>query len=205
MKGTLQTARGTRSEAIQLTDAIKDDLRALTQTFWDVGDKLRRVREQALFRALAYDTFEAYVEAELGVQIRQALKMLRVVRVYARGDAAAIGLERSTALIRLCNARGGKLDPGELVRTNAEIAPGVTILAATVDQIDEAARAAKKARALKRGRAEGVRRQVREDKATIAHLRQLLVGAGLPRVRITLRGDEAHIVVPRSRIQRPND
>ena len=204
MKAT-PLARSTRSEAIALTDAIKDDLRAMAQTFWDIGDKLRRVRERALFRALAYESFEAYVEAELGVQIRQALKMLRVVRTYARGDAAAIGLERSAALIRLCNARGGKLDPGELVRANAEIVPGVAVLAATVDQIDEAARVAKKARALKRGRAEGARRQAREDKAALARLRELLKGAGLARLQITLKGDEAHIVVPRSRLKRLGD
>lgn len=192
--------RAARSEAIALTDAIKTGLRTVAQTFWDIGDNLRRVRERSLYRALAYESFDAYVRSELGVQVRQALKMLRVVRSYTRSDASEIGLERSAALIRLCHARGGGTEPGEVIRANAEIAPGIPVRSATVDQIDAAARAAKHAHAIRLGRAPAARQTAREERAEVSRLRKTLAAAGFPRAKITLRGTDAHVVLPRARI-----
>ena len=191
-----------RHDALELVHAIQSDLHQLGSLFWDVGASLRKLRADRGFRALGYETFDACIEAELGLGLRQAEKMMAVVHWFARADASVIGLERSVALIAYSRAVGGEAEPGRLIRDNAPIA-GIPVRQAATRHIQQAAREARLERQRTKGRSPAEREAARREKAVIAHVREVLGGVKLGRAqKVVVSGSSVVVHLSLAAIER---
>lgn len=183
-----------RARAKALTAEIVADLQIITRTFWDIGARLEEVRDGQLFRALGYETFVDYIDAELGVEATQAYKMVRIVKSYVRGDAELIGLERAAALIRY--ARHAGVDPGLIVRENRAVGDK-PVRDATVREITVAANDASAEKRKAASRSPRVREKNKETRVLADGLRGLLLKGGIRGARVTADRDDLIIRVPR--------
>lgn len=175
-----------RREVLGLLREIREDLGALARTFWEIGVKARRLRDEKGHAALGYASFDECVEAELGVSMRQLRKMLAVVHWFGREDATAIGFERAAALITY--SRVVDVDPGTIVREDAPV-DGVPVSQASVRHIKQAALTARKERRA-HSRTAAAKAVAREEKALVAHVRQAIGQAALGRGHVTIVGKE---------------
>jgi hypothetical protein len=181
--------RMTRGEVIALTDAIRDDLDALAQTFWDIGAKLARIKQGALYEVLGYATFHEYAVGEFRVKLRQVEKMMTIARAYGRTDAVELGIERSAALLGYARALRPAIDPGELVRGDARVGDR-PLSACTVADILVATEALKANVRAKIAARPGARADARDAKALARAVREYAQAIDLGRAKVTVRGDE---------------
>jgi hypothetical protein len=186
-----------RHACVTLLREIREQLAGIAESFWEIGDRLRRIRDGRLFAALGYDHFEPFLQGEVPAIANQAEKMIAVCRTFVKQDTVGIGLEKARALITYCRVKRDGVDAGELVRANATIGE-TTVQAASVRDVRRAIAAVRAERAAKRGRSPQERRAVREQRAMVATLRSVLTGAGLGRATIEHRGGD---VVVRFRAQ----
>lgn len=186
-----------RARAEALTSEILVDLATLSETFWQVGEKLHALVNERLFTKLGYETFPDYVEARLGVAVGQAYKMVRVIRNYVRADAERLGVERSDSLIRYAKHVG--VDPGELIRQDAVVGTR-PVSQASVREIEAAANAAYKAKVEARSRAPAVRRVHRENRAIADELKRLLLDAGIRGAKLSVAKGELVIRLDRAHL-----
>lgn len=174
-----------RREVLGILHEMREHARTLAVTFWEIGLKARRIRDERGYVALGYATFDECIEVEVGLSMRQLAKLLSVIHWYGREDAVAIGFERAAALISY--GRALAVDPGELVRENAAIA-GVPVMEASVRHIKNAATEAHKLRR-KRLHSPAAKAAAREEKALVAHVRDSLDAKKLGRGQIVVSHD----------------
>lgn len=192
--------RATRSEVIALTDAIRQDLDALAQTFWDIGAKLARIKQGSLHEVLGYASFEDYAIGEFRVKLRQVEKMMAIARAYGRSDAVELGVERSAALLGYARTLRPRVDPGELVRSDALVGEQ-PVSACTVVDILAATEALKAKVRAKIAARPGSRAEAREAKALARAVRDYATSAKLGRAKVVVQGDEVVIRIARSALK----
>ena len=79
------------------TAQIRALKRTLSRSFYDVGNILIDIRDRKLYEAKGYGSFEAFVEREIELGKQLSLKLVRIVTMFIREAAIAIGLERASA------------------------------------------------------------------------------------------------------------
>lgn len=181
-----------RQECVALLREIRGQLAGIAEGFWEIGDRLRRIRDGRLFAALGYEHFEPFLQGEVPAIANQADKMIAVCRTFVKQDTAGLGLEKARVLITYCRVKGDGVDPGELVRANAQIGE-TTVQAASVRDVRRAIVAVRAERDAKRGRTPRERAAAKAQREVVAALRQVLSGAGLGRATIEYRGAEVHV------------
>jgi hypothetical protein len=62
--------------------ALEQDIRSKTRSFVDVGNDLREIRDQRLYRVKNYPNFDAYCEAKWGMSMRYADLLIRAAEVF---------------------------------------------------------------------------------------------------------------------------
>jgi hypothetical protein len=174
---------GRRGEALALTHAIRDDFKAATGLFWQIGDKLQAVVERKLFGELGYSSFAQYLANEFAVAATQAYKMIRVVRNFVQKDAERVGLECADMLIPYAKQLG--TDPGLLVREDALIGDK-PVSQSTVRDLRRALRGVRGQRSAKRARTPAARQAKKRTEGIVKGLRASLAEAKLGRPRITV-------------------
>jgi hypothetical protein len=190
----------TRSEVIALTDAIRSDLDTLARTFWDIGAKLARIKQGALYEVLGYASFQEYATGEFRVKLRQVEKMMTIARAYGRTDAIELGVERSAALIAYCRVLRPAVDPGALVRSDALVGEQ-PLSACTVADILAATEALKaKARATIAARP-SARAEARDAKALAQAFHGFARASKLGRAKVVVQGDEVVIRFSRAALK----
>ncbi len=193
-------ARMTRGEVIALTDAIRSDLDALAQTFWDIGAKLARIKQGAFYEVLGYATFQEYAVGEFRVKLRQVEKMMTIARAYGRTDAVELGIERSAALLAYSRALRPTIDPGELVRSDAVVGER-PLSACTVGDILVATEALKASVRATIAARPGSRADARDAKALARAFREYAHSIDLGRAKVTVRGDEVVVRFSRTALK----
>lgn len=189
-----------RAEALRLTKQISAQIVDIARAFWDVGRALEDVRRHKLYAALGYDTFRAYVDAELSVAATQAYAMIRVVQTFTREDAAKVeSLDRAVALITY--GRAVDKEPGELVRTEALVA-GKPAHTAPIRDILNASRAQRDQVAKKKARNPAALARRRADDRLAAKLRAFHREHALGRAVITVSAGEVVVRFSRDAIAR---
>jgi hypothetical protein len=182
--------------AEDLTRVIKQELASVAQSFWRVGCALREIQGAELHRALGYASFSDYITDRLSFEVSQAYKLVRVASSYFQEDAEALGLERAAALIRY--AKLLNVDPGQLVRENAQVGDKLVVAASKRDiQAAAASLRAEMKKRLRRGAA--LRAQRLLEKSIQVGLAAALKRAKLPppsSVRIDPRSGDVVIRLP---------
>lgn len=189
-----------RTDAIRITDAIRQDLGAATRVFWGIGNNLRRLADEKLYLALSYATLREYIAAELDIAASQAFKMMRVVRAFTQSDADKVGLERAALLITYAKAVGHG-DPGELVRADATIG-STPASQASRGELSEAIRELRGAKRAKRARSQSARNAARQAKTIAQRVHALARDEHLGRAKVEVRDTEVVIRLSRASLAR---
>ena len=103
MPGSARATLRTPAEAESLKDRIRrlhsalariaEFRRNLSARFYELGLELRTIREQKLYEAKGYYSFEAFVDREVPVGRATAVKLSRVPEVFLEGAATHFGLD----------------------------------------------------------------------------------------------------------------
>jgi hypothetical protein len=64
-------------------EALEEDIGSKTLSFVEVGDDLREIRDQRLYRIKNYTNFDVYCEAKWGMPRRYADLLIRAAEVYS--------------------------------------------------------------------------------------------------------------------------
>jgi hypothetical protein len=92
-----------RAEAENVLAQAKRALERASEAFYDLGEAFVRLREERLYRALGFDSFEALLADELGVSRSYAYHLAGVATQLRREQAVALGPAKATALVRLAS------------------------------------------------------------------------------------------------------
>ncbi len=76
-----------------LLSRIQELRKSLRTEFFGLGVLLRKIKEERLYEAKGYATFEHFVERETGLGKSMALDLARIVRIFQESAAATYGLE----------------------------------------------------------------------------------------------------------------
>lgn len=115
-----EDARAKRGRA--LVAEIRGHLGTVGDHLLEVGQGLRVLLDEQLFRPLGYDTFEALLAGEQLGSRAQAFKLMGVAEVFAKVGIRDFGIERAAALIAYTRATPEDDDAAELFASDAVIA-----------------------------------------------------------------------------------
>jgi hypothetical protein len=149
--GAVATDRAQLAELEAATREIKTLMVSVVDNFYGLGVVLGRVVSKELFRAKGYETFDAYLDGEVGLSERQAKKLIRISQRFTRRAAKELGFERLEAAASLMDATPAEEDPAKVdeipIRTGKKTAAGRVetkpLGEATAEEIEAAARAEK--------------------------------------------------------------
>ncbi len=86
--------------------------RNLADTFFEIAVELRRIREQHLYDAKGYASFESFAERELDLGKIVAMKLARLPDVFQEQAARHYGMEAVFAALGALDDAGGGAQPG---------------------------------------------------------------------------------------------
>lgn len=89
-----------RARARELLAGVRRNMVAITESFFEIGEALAEIHNNALHRALGHPTFEALLLTEDLMSLTQANKLIAVAELVPRESAIALGQEKSFALTR---------------------------------------------------------------------------------------------------------
>lgn len=192
-QGLTTLEREHRRAAIALIAEVRRDLEGVARLFYAMGERLRRILDEELYRVVGYETFAECVASEFSVALRQVSKMIGIARTYVKSDAERAGVERAYALIGYCEALGDGTEPGQIVREDRLVGE-LPFSASSVRDIVAATRA------LKATRRRDPRKvaAAREAKALGQEVRSALHAAGFARASVKVSGKTVRIEFPRA-------
>ncbi|MBX7192208.1 MAG: hypothetical protein K1X94_09130 [Sandaracinaceae bacterium] len=142
----------------------------IVEDFYDIGEALRTIRDEALHEARGL-RFEAFVKEVLELPASTAFKLIAIVEQVPRERAIELGQEKSYALVTYAAATAEADSPVSLVTSDATIA-GKPVSRASAAEIRAAASATRE----KQKAPSASRAQAAEDRAILAALRPLRLG-----------------------------
>jgi hypothetical protein len=106
---------------------IKSLRKNLPKTFYDIGLILRDIQARRLHEAKHFPSFEAFVEREIDLGKTTALRLVRVVALFAREGALEVGMDRVFAAIAAIDSAGepevARIPPAPVSSTSLPLRP----------------------------------------------------------------------------------
>lgn len=181
----------------QLLSLIKRRMIAIVEGFYDIGEALCEIVDNSLYKVNGHPNLGAFLKAEGLFSIRQATKLIAVVRNVPREQALELGFERSYALVSYTDATPEADSPAQLLREDAKV-DGKPVKQASVRDMTKAARGVRdKAKATTKKSA-AAREKAKADTALEGALRKGLQAAGLGRAKIEVGASEVRFTIARS-------
>jgi hypothetical protein len=85
---------------------IKGFRKNLMKTFFDIGLVLKDIQTRRLYEAKRFPSFESFVEREIDLGKTTALRLVRVVGLFAREGALEVGMDRLFAALSAIDSAG---------------------------------------------------------------------------------------------------
>ena len=85
---------------------IKAFRKNLMKTFFDIGLVLKDIQTRRLYEAKRFPSFESFVEREIDLGKTTALRLVRVVGLFAREGALEVGMDRLFAALSAIDSAG---------------------------------------------------------------------------------------------------
>lgn len=133
------------NQPIQLTlfdlDALEQKIRAGLQTFYEVGDAIRKIRDAEGYKLRGYLTLESYLEKEFGFGLRHGERMIAAAGAVDKVKQLTDGkMPRNEAVSRELNRVIARDDAAKVMKkVESELAKRKTDVAqATAAQVKEA-------------------------------------------------------------------
>lgn len=171
---------------------IRRRMTEVVEGFYDLGEALREVLDKKLYAAAGHASLDAWLRAEKLMSVRQANKLVSVVRRVPREQALALGHERAYALVAYTDATPADDTPASLLAQSAKI--GATPVAeASLREIQAATRTARST--AKRAPTAAERTKTKADAATVKAVRAVLREAGIGRADVVVHRDGVRIEI----------
>lgn len=189
---TAAAAARHRARAESLLELIARRIARIQEDFYELGAALKQLRDEKLYAALGYRTFDELLAKRRPIGRTQAYKLIALVENVTRDQALALGEEKAYALARLAKATPAADTVGSILETGIEIGSSHKHLKGmSVRQIEETRRRVQKPRTASPEEV-AARRAARDSQRT---LRARGIAA---RVHVTRRGKKwwAAIEIP---------
>ena len=85
---------------------IKGLRKNLAKSFFDIGLVLKDIQTKRLYEAKRFPSFESFVEREIDLGKTTALRLVRIVGLFAREGALEVGMDRLVAALSAIDAVG---------------------------------------------------------------------------------------------------
>ncbi|HEY8088777.1 MAG TPA: hypothetical protein VIF09_13050 [Polyangiaceae bacterium] len=85
---------------------IKGFRKNLMKTFFDIGLVLKDIQTRRLYEAKRFPSFESFVEREIDLGKTTALRLVRIVGLFAREGALEVGMDRLFAALSAIDSAG---------------------------------------------------------------------------------------------------
>lgn len=127
-----------------LTREILESKAMAAKSLYEIGARLNRVNDEALFEAGGYARFGDYLEHEVAISTRNASRFMRIARHFNARIAARYGAGKLDAALHYMEVSPAKEEPGDLlsaeirVRDPAGQFKNLTLHAATETEIRDA-------------------------------------------------------------------
>jgi hypothetical protein len=121
----------------------------IVESFYDIGEALRRLKQKEFVAALGRKSFAEVCAKDAGISLSQAGRLIDIVEHMSRAEALAMGQAKASALVGLAGATPEDDTPGTLLRSRKPLAlPGGGTLdtkKASARTIERAAKAIRRA------------------------------------------------------------
>ncbi|HEY6458919.1 MAG TPA: hypothetical protein VIY73_02180 [Polyangiaceae bacterium] len=85
---------------------VKTLRKNLGKSFFDIGLILKDIQTRRLYEAKRFPSFESFVEREIDLGKTTAMRLVRVVGLFAREGALEVGMDRAFAAISAIDSAG---------------------------------------------------------------------------------------------------
>jgi hypothetical protein len=120
-RGKKPLATGGRGTLDRLTSEIIELKGHTGKNLYDLGTRLARVREEELWRAGDFESFEEYLERAVDVSRSTAYKLVRIAREFNRMIAERYGVEKLDLGLRYLDHTPADERPGDLLAADIRI------------------------------------------------------------------------------------
>jgi hypothetical protein len=190
-----------RARLGELVALIRRRLTEVVEGFYDLGEALREILDKKLYAAIGHKSLEAFLEAEGLMSIRQASKLIAVVRGVPREQALALGQERAYALLAYTHATPEEDSPAALLAEAATVG-GKPVAEASLRELQAATRAVRERTRVERPPSPAQRAEARADHALAKSVRASLRAAGFGRPVVTVLGGSVRVEFSRAQAER---
>lgn len=136
-----------RARAESILQLIARRIARIQEDFYELGIALKQLRDEKLYAALGYRTFDELLAKRRPIGRTQAYKLIALVENVTRDQALALGEEKAYALARLAKATPAADTVGSILETGIEMGSShKRVKGMTVRQIEEARRRVQKPR-----------------------------------------------------------
>src|SRR5947208_222063 len=104
LDATRALTRANRERCAELTAEIHRKTSDIRDSFFEIGEALVEINNNALFKAAGHPTFPSYLAAEGLMSPSQASKLISVAELMGREDAITLGTEKAYALTQYARA-----------------------------------------------------------------------------------------------------
>ena len=111
-----------RERATGLIELVVRRKSEIVESFYDIGEALRELRDKKLYLALKHDSFEEMLRERKVIGHAQAYRLMRLVEKVPRKVAVSLGSEKASALTEWVELTEEKDTVADLVKSNAVIA-----------------------------------------------------------------------------------
>ena len=192
-----QAEKSALAKKERLADAAKADIALIkrrqaqiTESFYDIGEAIVRLKRPDMVKAAGYGSFRELCEKALDMSVATADRLVAIVTHVPREDALRMGQQRALALAMLANATP-EADSATILETKTRKLPSgkrIDLAKATTREIEAATKelraqssAGKPSKKAPRGRT-----TTAEEKARAASLQKALREGGLARARVVV-------------------
>jgi hypothetical protein len=99
-----------------LLEVIVRRMQRITEDFYDIGEALREIQDEKLFRALGHATLGEVLKAHELMSRSKAFELIHIVKTVPRNEALTLGAEKAYALARLSAATPALDTPAEIAK-----------------------------------------------------------------------------------------
>lgn len=149
--------RAADAKLVRLLEEARADLALIArrkaeivESFYDIGEALRRLKRREIVAALGRKSFAEVCSKDARVSVSQAGRLIDIVEHMSRSEAVAMGQAKASALVGLAEATPEVDTPGGLLRRKKPMAlPGGGTLdtqKASARMIERAAKEMRRAR-----------------------------------------------------------
>jgi hypothetical protein len=186
-----------KARLAELMALIRRRLTEVVEGFYDIGEALREIVDHKLYAAMGHKSLGELLKAEGLISLRQATKLIAVVRKTPREQALALGQERAYALVAYTEATPEPDSPAQLLAEGANVG-GKPAKDASVRDILAATRGAREKARAARPKSAAEREKTKADAALEVALRTVLREAGIGRAQIAVGTGDVRITIARS-------